>query len=412
MPSPSPANRYWSTRTLGYVFLATWLAIMAATMWPFNPVPRNDVSWLPDANGLHFGRNGILTSSTPFLATPASENHPCSLEILVRPESDTSVRTFFSFYVASGQPLGFQLRQYGQILLVAHAVPAPRGHFWNPEIDVEHVFQRGKWTLITVVSGKRGTTVYLDGELAIWVPGYHLPLKSLSGELLLGAEPVVYDPWSGDISAFALYGEELSAPTVREHFAQSSMAATRPFVPQDALAAYVFNEHNGSVVHNVAVLGQSLDRTAPAAPPRDDHVGFGNAPDLLIPAHFYVPHQAFLTPPWEEFSPRWTYADDLLRNILGFFPFGVAAYLYLLRRLGPRHAILFTVLVGFTTSLSIEILQAFIPQRSSGITDIITNTTGAALGAFILQARPIRVMLASLGILAMEPAAIREAEHD
>jgi hypothetical protein len=46
------------------------------------------------------------------------------------------------------------------------------------------------------------------------------------------------------------------------------------------------------------------------------------------------------------------------------------------------------------------------------MTDIITNTTGAALGAFILQARPIRAMLAALGIVTMEPTSIPEAQHE
>jgi glycopeptide antibiotics resistance protein len=52
--------------------------------------------------------------------------------------------------------------------------------------------------------------------------------------------------------------------------------------------------------------------------------------------------------------------------------------------------------VGALLSFTIEILQAYIPRRVSGTTDIITNTLGALLGAGITNPSLVRKILQSL----------------
>ncbi len=372
-------NRHWSTERLRGIAVFVWLAIMAATLWPLNPVPRNDVSWLPETNGIHLGKNGLVLSSQDFPAAPASDAHPCSLEILLRPASETDVHTFLTFYLAD-HPQALELRQWGRLLLIFRRVRGSHGHVSTLEMDLDHVFQRGKWVLLTITSGARGMSVYLNGELIQSAGGSHLPENAFAGQLVLGSSPITFDPWSGDVSALALYRNELSALQVRQHYQAGIPTGLSLEDLQNAVAVYGFAEHDGATIHNEVA----------------------NAPGLTIPAHFQVPHKPFLLVPWKEITPLWMYIDDIVRNILGFVPLGIAVYLYFLRKQKNNAAVL-TIFLGFATSLTIEIIQAYIPQRFSGMTDIITNTLGTALAVLLLQPRAVRMMLETWGVIVAPP---------
>jgi glycopeptide antibiotics resistance protein len=50
-------------------------------------------------------------------------------------------------------------------------------------------------------------------------------------------------------------------------------------------------------------------------------------------------------------------------------------------------------------STGIEILQYYIPRRSSGMTDIVTNTVGGLIGAMLLQVGMVRRLLEQVKLL-------------
>jgi glycopeptide antibiotics resistance protein len=104
---------------------------------------------------------------------------------------------------------------------------------------------------------------------------------------------------------------------------------------------------------------------------------------LVIPAHYFVLHPGFLVAPWREFKPTWSYWQDFSVNIAGFIPLGfcVAAYFSTVEMINRPKAT--TIILGFVVSLTIEVLQVFLPTRSSGTTDLVTNTLGTAIGVML-----------------------------
>jgi len=183
---------------------------------------------------------------------------------------------------------------------------------------------------------------------------FGLSSQDLTGQLVVGNRPLADNGWQGQLRDLAVYNRDLTPAEVSQHYADWTTNQGAKIKNEGESTLYLFNEGLGAVVH---------DQINPAN-------------DLHIPDRYFVLHAPFLELPWDEFEFSWSYCNDVLINIGGFVPLGCffCAYFSQVRRL--YRSVLATIILGAVVSCAIEVLQAFLPTRNSGMTDIVTNTLG------------------------------------
>lgn len=336
--------------------------ILVAGLWPFQ-APKNAVSWLKGENGVRFGQHGTIVSSRAFENLNGDGMTSGSLELWLRPDHSYETRTLLAFY-KDGNPGGFSLHQDGTELALENEAWNHRISTRLARLNVEDVFHRGQSVFITVVSDGHLTTIYLNGHLARESRDFTFSTRDLTGRLIIANSPVEDDSWMGALRGLALYDSGLNAAEVLRHY-QAWTGRGRPDVTagERAAAVYLFDEQSGRVIRN-----QAESRL-----------------DLSIPKRYSEVHHAFLEAPWNEYTAGLIYWKDIAINIGGFIPLGFCFYAYLLLGLQNRRAAFATVLLGAAVSLTIEVLQSFLPTRYSGLTDIITNTLGTGIGVVLYR---------------------------
>lgn len=374
-------------KMLGILCGGITFAILFATLWPFNPLPRNGVRWLRRVNGIEFDGAGVVVSKSNLRVKDDEASGSCTLELLLQPAGVESVHTIVGFYTLKA-PTQLLIRQWTDGLLVSRAVVDGRRKIEARKFDVDHVFHAGKLLFLAIASGPNGTTVYLDGREVQVFPRFRISQDDVSGQIVMGTSPTYYEPWQGQIRGLAIYSKELASADVFRHYTDWTNPGTYPPDLDRAVARYSFAEAKGREIKN-EVTGE---------------------PDLEILRHFSVLHKVVLRSPLKEFEADRTYAGDIVENIAGFVPLGLVVCAYLALTNSRRTAIAYTILIGASLSFVIEMLQAWIPRRNSGITDIITNTLGSALGAAIAHSILIRGILARMRLIPVqdEPALRRD----
>jgi hypothetical protein len=357
---------------VGAICVCILIVILLAGLWPFYP-GRNDVGWLKGQNGIRFGHRGIIVSTRAYPEDASSG--PCSIEIYLRPGRASGSGTILALDDNADPKYVFAIRQFDEGLALQRPAFDAQGNLVRQWWRTNRVFEKGTGVVLTIISIREKTTLYVDGTAANTSSEFGLSSEDLQGRLVLGSS-AIQDTWHGDIMGLAIYSVALTPSEIEEH-AQSWLRGQTPNGNEPALARYPFDEGSGRVIHDRGAAGNSL----------------------LIRPRYFVLHPAFLEPVWKPFRSRWDgwmtrgYWSDVVVNVAGFIPFGFFFALWFSLAPGVARPRLMALLLGFTISLAIETLQYFLPTRDSSMTDLLTNTMGTAIGVAWYRPIPMRKLI-------------------
>ncbi len=365
------------SRYLKNISLRGWVLISIAVFFVtlfFGLRPKgyhfsNDVTWLSNPPGIRFNGYGIAYTEPIKKLSKAGDINATgfSIEIALKPTSYHGKGFNFLFAIHNGDD-GKQLviGQYRSSLIVMNGDDYDHSRK-TKRISVKLAEDLSIPQFVTITTGKDGAGIYLEGRLIR--RHKDLTLKIPEGEnarLLLGNSVYGRHNWMGDVLGLAIYRYPLSdqdvAKQFKHWFKDGSFLFEKKYKP-DML--YVFDEKKGATV---------MDRA-------------GGNMDFHIPPKMKILKKKILSFSWSWLKFKTEFIEDVIVNLMGFIPLGFFLNATLSKAGSgfERHGVLITVVLCFLISLFIEILQAWIPSRSSDFLDLLLNTLGALLGVMIYR---------------------------
>jgi hypothetical protein len=329
----------------------------------------NNFKWITPGPGIHFGKYSIAYTA-PFsepLKKDISDPNGFSIEIALKPSSFHEEGFNFIFELHNGtdrnQLLMGQWRSW-LILMNGDDYDHKRR---TKRIAVNTTSSPPSTLFVTIVTGKDGTEIYVDGRLAHTIKD--LTLFIPDGDktrLIIGNSVHGKHSWAGDVYGLAFYGYTLSAKAAALDFNRWSNRQSFSFAKNNRpFLLYLFDEKGGH---------EALDHS-------------GENHHLKIPSRMQVISKDILSLPWKGFKLDRNFIQDVVLNLVGFIPFGFVLSATFVKQGGrfKKHNILITTVLCFIVSLIIEIAQAWMPSRSSQMLDLALNTLGGFSGAILFK---------------------------
>ena len=386
---------------LAIACLYTYIALLFFVgFWPFNFAQTNMVT-LDMTNGLQ-----LITPATVYTQTP--------------PEKLLNMKEFTIFLSLSSDYLGAD----GYARILTHSLDEDRMNFmvgqWKDSLvfkvkvdnktmpvhfETEGILNKNEKASILIVFNGNELISYKDGEIKGRMKTGLIKFSHWNGSypLVIGSEADGMYTWQGTIYSVAVFDRALSPndmETLPSHITNLSPVIWYDFQRKDENVAGYRLQVNGLEKQNKALnwltnKTNETNKTNQTAvnPPLNysptqhavvTDLGRGMPADLIIPYYF----KPYKKPVLEKVYVRWEeYRKNLLDiviNIAGFIPLGFLLSMYLTQKgLTFSKALMLSIVAGFVISLTIELLQYFLPTRTSSMPDLIANTMGTALGTLL-----------------------------
>lgn len=350
---------------LAGALLALYGSILHAGLRPYDFRRPNRIDWKNDQRGIGFGGDAVVRTLHGWSWRADSEPAELSIETWVVPdrivEADGGILLGL-FDERDPPPLLIAQWKSALYLRVRNQGDRfrnrPKGY---RDLQFVHALEPGRELFLALTSGPGGTRLYTDAEPArdgrSSIPLVE-PGERLAGRIYLGAMQDLGRGWYGRIRGLALYRTALTQAQIAEHAQSVARGGIARLAGAPGIAAlYDFTR-------------VPADRIQSSIP---------GAPVFRVPALFRPDAPRFLGFHESDLGLR----QDLVLNVCAFVPYGFLLFVALRRwRAATRGGALRWVIASAgSTSLALELVQAFLPFRVSSLTDLFTNVAGALLGA-------------------------------
>lgn len=326
---------------------------------------QNPVRLYPEKGAIHFQKNGMAFVAGVFAGQQDRLKDAFTIELAAKADGVPKKKGFGALLmIHDGEDLGqLFVGQYGVSLVAMNGDDFDHTRRF-PRVVAKDVFEDRALHLITITAGGGSTRVYVDGALSMARDTWQLkiPLAGEMRRMVVGNSVYGNHGWTGEIHGVAVYGGSFTPEEVKRRFDEWTAKGRFPYEEKiGPLVFYGFTELQG---------GRVVDRS-------------GRNPSLEIPSRPTVLKKKVLFLAPGDIKPDGAFFSDVALNFIGFIPLGAAlcGWVGSRRRWSGRSAVVAAVCCCFMVSLSIEVLQAWIPTRSSSLLDLFLNTAGAWAGA-------------------------------
>jgi hypothetical protein len=354
-------------RVLSVLFGLVVAVIFYAGLDPAGHPFRNGATWSKDGPGLDFDGAGFAYTD-PFVEQATAERfqeNGFTLELVLEIPSPIESRFKFLANLHNGNDASqLLLGQWRNWLILMNGDDYDhRRRLPRITVDISNNF--GSPILVTCTSGIDGTRIYIDGVLRS-KKNVHLTIPGgrSSGQLILGNSVSGENPWLGWLGGVSLYSWVQGPGNVRDNtLHRQDLFALSPLRP------------DGCELWVPLVEG-------PAETARD-RSGWGR--DVAVRSDVTYLTRRLYDPILGQDRFDAGFWRDFRINLLGFIPFGflLMGLLTGSRKRGTIASVVIVTVAGFLLSAGIEYVQSWFPARNSSMLDLLLNTLGAELGAWL-----------------------------